>query len=55
MSRFLELLKVIQLAIRLYKKAGYERARQHLLEVVENRDDEETADTVSRIIHDDEL
>ena len=55
MAKLIELLQIIQLAIRLYKKAGYERARQHLLEVVENRDDEETADTVSRIIHDDEL
>jgi len=55
MKILLEILQVIQLAIKLYKKAGYEKARQQLLEVVEEKDDKKTADYVSRIIHDDEL
>ena len=55
MKAFLEVLQIVQLAIKLYRKAGYERARQHLLEVVEKKDDKETAELVSRIIHDDEL
>jgi len=50
-----EVLQIVQLAIRLYKKAGYERARQQLLEIVEEKDDKKTAELVSRIIHDDEL
>jgi ribosomal protein S18 acetylase RimI-like enzyme len=55
MKVLLEILQVIQLAIKLYKKAGYERARQQLLEIVEEKNDKKTADYVSRIIHDDEL
>ena len=55
MKTFLEILHVIQLAIKLYKKAGYELSRQKLLEIVEEKDDKKTADYVSRIIHDDEL
>lgn len=55
MKAFLEVLQIVQLAIKLYKKAGYERARQQLLEIVEEKDDKKTAELVSRIIHDDEL
>ena len=55
MKLLLEVLQIVQLAIKLYKKAGYERARQQLLEVIEEKDDKKTADYVSRIIHDDEL
>jgi len=55
MRVLLEVLHVIQLAIKLYKKAGYEKARQQLLEVVEEKDDKKTAELVSRIVHDDEL
>jgi len=55
MKVLLEILQVIQLAIKLYKKAGYEKARQQLLEVIEEKDDKKTAELVSRIVHDDEL
>ena len=55
MKLLLEVLQIVQLAINLYKKAGYERARKQLLEVVEEKDDKKTAELVSRIVHDDEL
>ena len=55
MKLLLEVLQIVQLAIKLYKKAGYEVSRQKLLEIVEEKDDKKTADYVSRIMHDDEL
>ena len=55
MKAFLEFIEILKLAYKLYKKVGYERARQKLLKVVEDKDDKETAELVSRVIHDDEL
>ena len=55
MRAFLEFIEILKLAYRLYKKAGYEIARQKLLKVIEDKDDKETAELVSHIIHDNEL
>ena len=47
---FLQLLEIIQLAINLYKKYGYEKSKSKLAKIIEEKNDEKTIDYIKRVI-----
>ncbi|WP_201353806.1 hypothetical protein [Hydrogenimonas urashimensis] len=52
MTKLLELIDIIKMAVALYKKAGYEAAKQRLINEIEKRDDKTTIDELHSVIHD---
>jgi ribosomal protein S18 acetylase RimI-like enzyme len=47
----LEVSKLISLVIKLYKKHGYEKARERLVQIIEEQDDEKTKKYLQEVLN----
>ena len=47
MTKLLQILDIIKIALALYRRAGYEMARQKLLKEIEEKDDAKTVDAIN--------
>ena len=50
MTKFLEIIDIIKLALQLYKRAGYEFAKKRLVDEINRRDDDYTTDELRDIL-----